>query len=289
MTQRRRPYDPRYKNANEAWKAQWGNRVAWSTMLAVAAHAAAIAFWPAWDPSDDWLDSDLELVGTMWMALYAPPSSGAGSGGAPPALALLVEPDSLPSEAEVGMAEGETALALAGGSQGLRDRLVALGGPVPTIVQFDSPSGPPGIGNDPTDSREELEDEEALDDPVAGDLALLLETSPLDLSRLSAVRPEIVLPGTSAWILIRNPEEVVRYMGGITSGEDSEAEGQVDVAVWIDEWGSVEWAEVTRSSGREDIDELALALFNEVASFSPARDQGVRVSISAIFTVLIPW
>ena len=288
MTQRRRPYDPRYKNANEAWKAQWGNRVAWSTMFAVAAHAAAVAFWPAWDPSDDWLESDLELLGTAWIALYAPPSTGAGLGGAPPALALLVEPDSLPSEAEVGMADGETALALVGGSQRLRDRLASLGGPVPTIVQFNAPSGPPGIGNDPGDSRESIEDEEAVD-PEAEDLALLPEASPLDLSRLSALRPEIVLPGTSAWILIRNPEEVVRYMGGITSGEDSEAEGQVDVAVWIDEWGSVEWAELTRSSGREDIDELALALFNEVASFSPARDQGVRVSISAIFTVLIPW
>ena len=78
-------------------------------------------------------------------------------------------------------------------------------------------------------------------------------------------------------------------MNGLTSGEDSEAEGLVDVAVWIDAWGSVEWAEITRSSGREDVDEIALSLFNEVASFRPAQDQGVRVSMSAIFTIVIPW
>lgn len=285
MTQRRLPYDLRYENANEAWKAQWGNRVAWSTMFAVVAHAAGVAFWPAWGPSDDWLESDLDLLGTSWIALYAPPSTGAGSGAPPPALALLVEPDSLPTEEEVGMADGGIALALVGGSQGLRDRLAGRGGPVPTIVQFNSPSGPPGISNDPADSREELD----VDDPVAEDLALLLEASPFDLSRLSAVRPEIVLPGTSAWVLIRNPAEVVRYMNGLTSGEDSEAEGLVDVAVWIDAWGSVEWAEITRSSGREDVDEIALSLFNEVASFRPAQDQGVRVSMSAIFTIVIPW
>ena len=71
--------------------------------------------------------------------------------------------------------------------------------------------------------------------------------------------------------------------------EDPEASGLVDVAVWIDEWGSVEWAEISRSSGLQELDEIALALFNEVASFRPARDQGVRVSMSVIFSVPFPW
>ncbi len=56
------PQGPRYKDANAAWKAQWGNTVAWSTMLAVAAHMAVFVFWPAWEVSDEWLDSDLELL-----------------------------------------------------------------------------------------------------------------------------------------------------------------------------------------------------------------------------------
>jgi TonB family protein len=127
------------------------------------------------------------------------------------------------------------------------------------------------------------------DDPTTEDLALLLEATPLDLSRLSAVRPQIVLPGTSAWILIRNPAEVDRFMTGVAYGVDSQLEGLVDVAVWIDEWGSVEWAEISRSSGRQEMDEVALALFTKVASFRPARDRGVRVSLSAIFSVPFPW
>ena len=111
----------------------------------------------------------------------------------------------------------------------------------------------------------------------------------MDLSRLSGVRPEIVLPGTSAWILIRNPLEVDRFMSGTTSRRSFGAEGLVDVAVWIDEWGSVEWAQISRSSGLQEMDEIALALFNEVASFRPARDRGVRVSQSVIFSVPFPW
>ena len=125
-----------------------------------------------------------------------------------------------------------------------------------------------------------------IEDLTTLDEVLLLETSRLDLSRLSAVRPQVVLPGTSAWILIRNPAEVNRFMAGVF---DSEAEGLVDVAVWIDEWGSVEWAEISKSSGLQEMDEIALALFNEVASFRPARDRGVRVSTSVIFSVPFPW
>ena len=78
-------------------------------------------------------------------------------------------------------------------------------------------------------------------------------------------------------------------MSGVAYSGGSEAEGLVDVAVWIDEYGSVEWAEISRSSGHQEMDEIALALFNEVASFRPARDQGVRVSMSVIFSVPFPW
>jgi len=91
------------------------------------------------------------------------------------------------------------------------------------------------------------------------------------------------------WILIRNPAEVDRFMRGVAYSGNSEDEGLVDVAVWIDEWGSVEWAEISRSSGYQAMDEIALALFNEVASFRPAQDQGVRVSMSVILSVPFPW
>ena len=295
--QRRLRQDKRYKNANEAWKAQWNNLLAWSTMFAVAAHVAAFVFWPAWDNSDSLFDPDLELLGTAWIALYAPPQSGGGgSGMAASALAVVETPDSLPvEEVDAAALIGGAGVVVAGLPEGLRESLTGRGGPVPTIVQFGPAFGPgfgrasspPGLRADPADTREV----ETIDDPSTESLALLLETSPLDLdlSRLSALRPQIVLPGTSAWILIRNPAEVNRFMNGMTYGEDSGVEGLVDVAVWIDEWGSVEWAEISRSSGRQEMDEIALALFNEVASFRPARDRGIRVSLSAIFSVPFPW
>ena len=289
----------RYKTANEAWKAQWNNLLAWSTMFAVAAHVAAFVFWPAWENSDSFFDPDLELLGSAWIALYAPPSSGGGGGGgvAASALAVVETADSLPVE-EVDDAAliGGAGVVPTGLPQGLRERLAGRGGPVPTIVQFGPAfgpafgpsSGPPGLGSDAADNREEVV-VETVDDPTAEELALLREATPLDLSRLSAVRPQIVLPGTSAWILIRNPAEVDRFMTGVTYRVDSQLEGLVDVAVWIDEWGSVEWAEISRSSGRQEMDEVALALFTEVASFRPARDRGIRVSLSAIFSVPFPW
>ena len=293
--------DERYGNANEAWKAQWNNRLAWSTIFAVAVHVAAFVFWPAWENSDSLLDPDLELIATAWIALYASPPSGGGGGGlAKPILALLEEPDSLPAEeVDAGALIGGSGGTLESLGEGLRERLAGRRGPVPTIVQFgpafgpgSGPGpGPQGLSDDPADPRVEEEIAQTVADPATMDPALQLApiTSPLDLARLSGVRPQIVLPGTSAWVLIRNPAEVDRFLTAMASGEDSEAEGRVDVAVWVDEWGSVEWAEVSKSSGHQEMDEVALALFNEVASFRPARDRGVRVSLAVIFSVPFPW
>lgn len=281
------PHFSSYATANSMFRARWDHHLAVGTMLAVAVHAAAFAFWPAWENSDSFLDPDDELLGTAWMVLYAPPSSGGGGGMAVASLALVVEPDSLPVEdVDARGIIGGSELAQAGASAGLRERLAGRGSPVPTLVQFSPAIGPRGVEDDPGDTREEMP---TVEDPLAEDLALIMEATPLDLSRLSGVRPQIALPGTSAWILIRNPSEVDRFMDGIIYAGDSEAEGLVDVAVWIDEWGSVEWAEISRSSGHQEMDEIALALFNEVASFRPARDQGVRVSMSVIFSVPFPW
>ena len=91
------------------------------------------------------------------------------------------------------------------------------------------------------------------------------------------------------WLLIRNPTEVEDFMRLKVYREEATAQGEVGVTVWIDERGSVEWSEITRSSGHQELDETALALFNEVVSFRPARDQGVRVSMSVIFSVAFPW
>ncbi|HAW90616.1 MAG TPA: hypothetical protein DCX61_08130, partial [Gemmatimonadetes bacterium] len=123
------------------WKAQWNDCLAWSTMLAVAAHAAAFAFSPGWDPLDVWVERDLELLGTgtSWVSFDAVPSSdGRGAtavaSGAP---LQLQEPDSLPAGVDAGARIGGPELATLAFSGGLRERLRGRGGPIPTIVEPD--------------------------------------------------------------------------------------------------------------------------------------------------------
>ena len=314
---RRVPHQPRLTTANEAWKAQWNDCLAWSTMLAVAAHAAAFAFSPGWDPLDVWVERDLELLGTgtSWVSLDAAPSSdGRGAtavaSGAP---LQLQEPDSLPPGVDAGAHIGGPELAMLAFSGGLRERLLGRGGPIPTIVEPDRgldresdreialPPASPALDDDPPDALEPDTHEEdrqgegirvIVESPNLADPAFRLETSTLNLSRMAGITPELFMPGTSAWLLIRNPADVEEYMkivGYEQYMQGTAAQGLVNVAVWIDDRGSVEWSEVSKSSGRVDMDEAALALFSDIASFRPARDQGVRVSMSVIFSVEFPW
>ena len=314
---RRVPHQPRLTTANEAWKAQWNDCLAWSTMLAVAAHAAAFAFSPGWDPLDVWVERDLELLGTgtSWVSLDAAPSSdGRGAtavaSGAP---LQLQEPDSLPPGVDAGAHIGGPELATLAFSGGLRERLLGRGGPIPTIVEPDLgldresdreialPPASPALDDDPPDALEPDTHEEdrqgegirvIVESPTLADPAFRLETSTLNLSRMAGITPELFMPGTSAWLLIRNPADVEEYMkivGYEQYTQGTAAQGLVNVAVWIDDRGSVEWSEVTKSSERLDMDEAALALFSDIASFRPARDQGVRVSMSVIFSVEFPW
>jgi TonB family protein len=113
----------------------------------------------------------------------------------------------------------------------------------------------------------------------------------LDLGRLTEIRPELAVMIPSLWILLRNPTEVENFLrrsyGRWTL--DRTQPGSVTVTVWIDTRGSVEWAEVSRSSGRSDVDEAALALFTDVVVFRPARHEGISISGSATFALLFPW
>ena len=316
------PHQPRLTTANEVWKAQWNDCLAWSTMLAVAAHAAAFAFSPGWDPLDVWVERDLELLGTgtSWVSFDAVPSSdGRGAtavaSGAP---LQLQEPDSLPAGVDAGARIGGPELATLAFSGGLRERLHGRGGPIPTIVEPDRgldresdrelalPPASPALDEDSPDAldsdalepdtHEEDHQGEGIrvlvESPTLADPAFRLETSTLNLSRMAGITPELFMPGTSAWLLIRNPADVEEYMkivGYEQAMQGTAAQGLVNVAVWIDDRGSVEWSEVTKSSERLDMDEAALALFSDIASFRPARDQGVRVSMSVIFSVEFPW
>ncbi len=316
------PHQPRLTTANEVWKAQWNDCLAWSTMLAVAAHAAAFAFSPGWDPLDVWVERDLELLGTgtSWVSFDAVPSSdGRGAAAVASGAPLqLQEPDSLPAGVDAGARIGGPELATLAFSGGLRERLRGRGGPIPTIVEPDRgldresdrelalPPASPALDEDSPDALDSdaLEPDThekdhqgegirvLVESPTLADPAFRLETSTLNLSRMAGITPELFMPGTSAWLLIRNPADVEEYMkivGYEQAMQGTAAQGLVNVAVWIDDRGSVEWSEVTKSSERLDMDEAALALFSDIASFRPARDQGVRVSMSVIFSIEFPW
>ena len=106
------PHERSFKTVNEEWKAQWSDLLAWSTMFAVAIHAAVFAFWPSWDILDLRVESDLELLDAeiAWISFYDLPSSG-GGGGVTASVALLEEPDSIPVGVDEETSIGGSALA----------------------------------------------------------------------------------------------------------------------------------------------------------------------------------
>lgn len=122
--------------------------------------------------------------------------------------------------------------------------------------------------------------------PVASslDYSRLSEEELLRLQRLSALQPELAFGSLSGWLEVQNPTEVVDFMRD-RFGRESEDEPRrtMVVALWVDERGSVEWAEISRSSGRPDFDESALELFRDVVSLRPARERGLKVPTAAIF------
>lgn len=273
------PVSWRVRTANDRLKAGWGNQLAWSTTAAVALHAALFVWSPHWDPlqiapdrSGAW--SAMEAIELM---------DAAASPGVIPTVteAPSDEPDPFVEatqgdQGSIGNADWE----LAGRADARMDELRRRTSPEPTIVEsmtsLDEDGVPIRIGGRLSDL-----DFEGLD-----------EAASLELDRLSALRPELAFLSPSSWVLIQNPAEVADFMVsrfGTPTRDAAEALETVSVSLWIDERGSVEWAEVNRSSGRPEVDELALEFFNEVVSFRPAREQGVRVPVAVIFSLTVPW
>lgn len=285
------PYS-RTEDANDRFKAGWPRRVAWCTGAAVIAHASVMGLSPAWDAS--FLTVDPTPPGIMELTWILPIESTSSTeraiissvpAGFDPEL-TEEEPGDEP--AIIGDATGEADLANA-----LREGLFGRRIQAPSVIEPEVEPEPEVelVEQDPTPDGEE--DEEAVigGSASAAELLSTLEGDALDLDRLSSVRPELALMSPSAWLLIRNPAEVENFMRRTyrLGDLDPDAEGMVGVTLWIDENGSVEWAEISRSSGRSDLDEFALELFNEVIAFRPARERGVSMSTSAIFWVQFPW
>jgi TonB family protein len=120
------------------------------------------------------------------------------------------------------------------------------------------------------------------------------ETTPpaLILERMISPRAEVVLnPGTT-WPVIRNPTVLTRYLRSRFNPlfRNGDA-GYVSVVMWIDERGSVGFAEVRESSGIAAIDAIALDAFSEIVAFTPARERGTPVPIAVTISVPFnaPW
>lgn len=282
-TQQRDPGHRGVASANDRFKEERSARMGWSMVAAAAAHLVLFVFWPGWARPDPLADESLDAEPMEWIFLREiPPSDGAAV--AAPAVAAGEGTDS--ASADPAAAEtSESPEEIAARTARLRDRLLRGNGPTPTIAE---PEPEPPVDEPPAE-----EDDSTVigGDASTAEVPDALEEGSLDLDRLSALRPGLALGSASNWVLIRNPTEVERFMRRASSRSDlsSGVDASVSVTLWIDEKGSVEWAEISESSGRSELDEVALALFNEVATFRPARDAGRSVPKSVIFTVHFPW
>jgi TonB family protein len=269
--------------ANETFKRGWATRVAWSTVLAAAVHAALFMASPSWTirvaPERTFEDEPLTITSLG--------SAGAELPGRPDAVA----PRAVPAAPAVAASEADGTAPPATGmssptTAALWDRIAGGGNLSPTVVAPEPASERPaeaGLDAGRADALELLARRSTAE--------LVPELDELVLERLSVMRPELALTDPSLGVLVRNPLEIDAFMrrtydtGELSPGEP----GLVSVALWIDERGNVRWAEIDQSSGRPDMDEVALELFREVAVFRPAREDGVPVSRSAIFWIRFPW
>ncbi len=288
----------RIHTANDAFKAEWRGRLHRCVGVAVLLHALLFLGSPTWDRSE----IDLERSGDgAQIEVLALASLPAGGGGPPPIVGSIPDPEPEPQEE----ADGEDTEGSDSGDEGLGE----VEGDFPTLEEAlregfgDRPAPTPEIVEpEPVTEREdasvldessgsEAGESRAGRDATLPDLEALTDEEAMDLSRLSALRPELAFHSPSSWILVRNPAEVGAFLQrNFRGGElDEGPGGTVSISVWIDERGSVEWAEINRSSGVPQVDDAALRLFTDIATFRPAREQGIRVPMAVIFWLSYPW
>lgn len=279
--------EDRRTNANDRLKARWGAWVGWSTVVAVAIHAAVLAL-TAWEVLH--AAPEPALFEGRSLVLLPPAAEAASAGGvAAPAIPTFQEDEDEFELPEPSPDDGTGTDADLGDLwENLNRRLGDRTALVPTISEPTSEAEDRALDDESADSEDLDIGGQAT---TLTELSILPESDSLALGRLAELEPELALMTPSTWVLIRNPIEVEAYMRrSVSWGRlDPSAKGSVSVTLWIDERGSVEWAEISESSGRQDLDEFALALFNEVAVFRPAREEGVRVSRSVSFAVNFPW
>ncbi len=285
------------RTANERFRVRWRRQLGGSIIVAVALHAAAFVG-----------------AGRLVLSLPVPQLDASIGDGGLQVLSFASQEGSSPVAVSVarpvgGIVETSSDDATpastlgAGGSSmdddalraALGDRLRRRGGtrlaPVPEPIGSPEPAPTPSHDDVPAGAEGEDEPDIGANATMAAELSDLPEPDSLTFDRLSDIEPQLALMSASAWVLIRNQQEVEAYLRrGYSDGElDASEVGSVSVTLWIDRKGSVEWAEISKTSGHPKLDEYALALFNEVADFRAAREQGVSVSRSVTFSLNFPW
>ncbi|MEX2583202.1 MAG: energy transducer TonB [Gemmatimonadota bacterium] len=251
------PVPGRSQSANEKWKERWSAWVMRSTVAAAAAHAIVFALWPIWNVSYTPSEPLVEMMQIQ-------PVISTGNLTDPDEMSLGAIPED--EEVEIALDEGGS------GTEDELSRLSEIFGdaPDPSLALPGGVSA--GVYGRPAP-------------PLEGTLLL---------DHVTAVTPQVVaLSPSVVWPRIRNPSMIVRFLRNRYNQllSDPNANGTVAVTMWINERGSVEWAEVRDSSGHPGLDEIAVSVFSEVVVFSPARSQGsavpLGVTISVPFTM--PW
>jgi TonB family protein len=280
----RNPQNRPATQSRDLAREQWNTRMSWSMMAATAAHASMFAFWPTEVVPAPIPDLAMDLEPPTYVSFYDLPVE---PDLAPGTMSVPLRAGSAPLTPEAPEQPGVTREDLVDLEEDLRNRLVRGARYVPTIETL----GFERIGGAPISDSTTIAGDMGAGEDYPDEYSTLPGLSAMDLERLSALRPDVALEVSSNWVLVRNPLEVGTYMRRTSPREDAdpEATGSVSVALWVSASGSVEWAEIVGSSGRSDLDDIALNLFSEVVSFRPARLEGRPMPMSAIFTINFPW
>lgn len=282
-------------SANDRLKDQWGRHLAWSLVFAVLLHALVFSLSPEWTFSER---AEVDRLGAASRAINVTRLLPAGGLAATaPGTPVRERPDSTAEESATEAASGEEKGAGEGtvySQDELWNRLDRADRPALALTE---PSEPAVEEPEPDGAEEKRARSHGSGrGPSIGGRATTIGVSDSgddapELGRLRSLRPEVVTGLASSEVLLRNPSEVVEFKKFAARRRPAVAttHAVVGVAVWVDRNGSVEWAEVSESTGSDVLDETALTLFRRVVAFRPALEDGERVPKSMLFYILFPW
>jgi len=269
---------------NEQWKAGSRKQAVLATLMSMGIHLLIVLLVPPWTGHAESSESSADFLRLEPLVVVEGAfGSEDPEAGVAPAFVPEPEPETASGDPQGAVESSDSDLL--GAAEHLRGRLLGEPTLAASVIEPEemNPSG------DSEDDGAGVTDFGQIGSGTT--VPDWLTVSALELDRLSAVRPEMVVLAPSSWVLVRNPVEIEQFM--LASRQDGRLdpafEGWVQVVIWIDERGSVEFSEVSRSSGDPEVDELALTLFRDVVSFRPARDGGATVPVSVIFQLNFPF